>query len=148
MKLFAILATAQATQWIHPEVVAANRALGIPMDSMPGQCFFTCAMAMARESIRCEKHEEGSIEKEQCFADAESNFEQCMKVDGCIVADGSCMIKCIPIVEEDIMKCEGDYENGLLSELEFVVCINKASVSLIVFQINRFNHFGHLSTQI
>ena len=137
MKLFAIIATAQATQWIHPEVVAANRALGIPMESLPGECFFRCMGDMVRESIRCEKHEEGSIEKEQCFADAESNMEQCVKADGCLVADGSCMLKCTPIVEEDITKCENDYENGLLSELEFVVCINKASVSIIVNQIYR-----------
>ena len=130
MKLFAILATAQATHWIHPEVVAANRALGIPMDSLPGECWMMCTVDAARESIRCEKHEEGSIEKEQCFADAESNFYQCMKVDGCIVADGTCVIRCIPTLEEDIAQCEGDYENGLLTDLEFVVCINTVSVSI------------------
>lgn len=128
MKLLAFVALAEASVWIHPEVVAANRALGIPMEDMPGECFFKCTMDLAREEIRCGKHEIGSPEEAQCLADAEANFEACLKVDGCIQADGTCANRCIPKVEEDIAKCEDDYENGLLNDLEFYVCVNKASM--------------------
>merc|ERR1712130_383478 len=129
MKLLAFVALAEASVWIHPEVVAANRALGIPMEDMPGECFFKCTMDLAREEIRCGKHEIGSPEEAQCLADAEANFEACLKVDGCIQADGTCANRCIPKVEEDIAKCEDDYENGLLNDLEFYVCVNKASMT-------------------
>ena len=55
-------------------------------------------------------------------------FNFIFKVDGCVVADGACAQKCIPEVEDAIYQCESDYENGLTNDLEFYVCINKASL--------------------
>merc|ERR1712154_180677 len=126
MKLFAFLAAVEASVWIHPEVRAANRALGIPMEELPGICLMECMFQAARESIRCEKHDHESPEYTQCLADVEDNAKQCISVDGCIQADGTCANRCIPKVEEDIYKCESDHENGLLTDLEFAKCIKKA----------------------
>lgn len=54
MKLFC-LAVAQASMWIHPEVRAANRAMGIQMEELPGECYFRCTFVRLREETRCEK---------------------------------------------------------------------------------------------
>ena len=146
MKLFAFLAVAEASVWIHPQVRAANKALGIPMEELPGVCFFQCTGDLAREEIRCGKHELDSPEYEQCMIDAEANFMQCISVDGCIQADGTCAERCIPIAESDFLKCETDYENGLLTELEFVKCITKAEVNFILIFIYSAE-LGNLSKQ-
>ena len=138
MKLFAFLAAVEATVWIHPEVIAANRALGIPTESVPGVCLFQCMGDLIREDIRCEaKYGFGTPEYELCFSDAETNLESCLRADGCIAVDGSCSKICIPQMEEGITKCESDLEGGLLTELQFVQCINKISVRIKMIQTPR-----------
>jgi len=37
MKLFAFLAAVEASVWIHPEVKVASKALGVPMEDLPGR---------------------------------------------------------------------------------------------------------------
>ena len=130
MKLFAFLAVAEASVWIHPQVRAQNRAMGIPMEELPGVCFFQCTGDLAREEIRCGKHELDSPEYNQCMQDAEDNWEQCIMADGCIQADGTCANRCIPQAEADFMKCEDDFNNGLITQIEFVKCITTAEVNM------------------
>jgi len=45
------------------------------------------------------------------MVDAENNWKQCLRADGCIVADGTCANRCTPQMEEGIAKCEQDYQD-------------------------------------
>ena len=85
MKIFAFLAIAEASVWIHPEVQAANKALGIRDGELPGKCFFECTIEAARESIRCDlKYDPESEELAACYDEANQNWENCVTVDGCV----------------------------------------------------------------
>ena len=78
MKLFAFLSIADCSVWIHPEVRAANRALGIPMEDPPGVCFIRCTVEYSKEDYRCNKHEYGTPEYDMCVEYAYNNWYQCV----------------------------------------------------------------------
>ena len=44
-------------------------------------------------------------------------------VDGCVEADGTCLLRCFPVAEDGFAECENDYADGLLDDVEFVKCI-------------------------
>merc|ERR1712110_20284 len=96
MKLLAVFGLTKASVWIHPEVRAANRALGIPIEVYDFDCVYNCTVELIREEVRCMKFEEGSPEYDQCLMDSRENYQQCMTIDGCLQADGTCAKRCLP----------------------------------------------------
>ena len=99
MKLLQFLGISEATVFIHQDVRAA---LGRDtIEDFPGVCFFRCSGELAREQIRCGKHEIDSPEYNQCISDAEDNWYQCLK-DAVLGRTGVCglvyhlLLQCLP----------------------------------------------------
>ena len=53
-------------------------------EEFSAECFWKCTIKFGREQERCNKHEVGSPEYNQCQIDADENWRNCLKVDGCI----------------------------------------------------------------
>ena len=93
------------------------------------ECFIGCTGELMRKDIKCStEFEYESEEYYRCMEGPQAEYEECLRADGCIEADGTCINRCEPILLEDLQACEDGLAAGELNQLEYVVCMNKASV--------------------
>ena len=125
MKLFCLVAIgANASVWIHPQVAAKLRAERNDLqdkwpDWAPGKCLWDCSVLYVQDEIECYKQfEEGTVEHAECMKPVDEAFDACVRVDGCIQADGTCGKRCLPLAEDYWKQCDEDYANGLLTDIE------------------------------
>ncbi|CAG5078548.1 Oidioi.mRNA.OKI2018_I69.PAR.g9018.t1.cds [Oikopleura dioica] len=129
MKLsVAIFASASASVFIHPDVRTRLRANNLENENKSNECFLSCVVDLIRKDIQCQFEFEWETEDYyRCMEAPVQEFEECVLADGCVEADGTCILRCAPILEEDLKACEDGYESGELNYLEFVICTNEAS---------------------
>ncbi|CBY19970.1 unnamed protein product [Oikopleura dioica] len=130
MKFFAaIIASASASVYVHPHVHTRLTAEGMQNESKSIECFFGCMGDLIRKELKCSfEFDYESEDYARCMEGPNVEFEECLRADECIQVDGTCMKRCEPILLDDIQACEDGLASGELSQLDYVVCVNKASL--------------------
>ncbi|CAG5078552.1 Oidioi.mRNA.OKI2018_I69.PAR.g9019.t1.cds [Oikopleura dioica] len=131
MKVFgSILASASASVFVHPHVHTRLQAAGLEKEGKSIECFFTCMGDLMRADIKCSfEFDYQSEEYYRCMEGPNQEFEACIQADGCIEADGTCINRCEPILLDDIDACEEGLASGELAYLDYVICMNTASLN-------------------
>ena len=110
------------------------------------ECFFGCMGDLIRKEIKCSfEFDYESEDYARCMEGPNAEFEECLRADDCIQVDGTCMkrlkkisgfqelsiySRCEPILLDDIQACEDGLASGELSQFDYVICVNKASVRI------------------
>ena len=85
------------------------------------ECFIGCTGELMRKDIKCStEFEYESEEYYRCMEGPQAEYEECLRADGCIEADGTCINRCEPILLEDLQACEDGLAAGELNQLELV----------------------------
>ena len=97
------------------------------------QCIFKCLREYIQGDIFCFlTWDPASEDYQRCLESKTQEFFQCLQVDGCTSMD-ECWDACVPDMLNQAWKCEEAYENGELSEVEYLRCLMNASVSFPYF---------------
>jgi hypothetical protein len=93
------------------------------------ECFIGCTGELMRKDIKCStEFEYESEDYYRCMEGPTAEYEECLRADGCIEADGTCLNRCEPILLDDVQACEDGLAAGELNQLDYAICMNKASV--------------------
>ncbi|CBY24070.1 unnamed protein product [Oikopleura dioica] len=93
------------------------------------QCIFSCLREYIQGDIFCSlTWDPASEDYQRCLESKTQELFQCLQVDGC-TSMSECWDACVPDMLNQAWKCEEEYENGELSEVEYLQCLMNASIS-------------------
>ena len=93
------------------------------------QCIFSCLREYIQGDIFCSlTWDPASEDYQRCLESKTQEFFQCLQVDGCTSMD-ECRNACVPDMLNEAWACEEAFENGEISEVEYLRCLMNASVS-------------------